>query len=67
MHWIGAEGSAEIKESSTVTVPLKHRSKSRWKLIKYYTFGKYDVVIMIEATNDEAVMSMMLEVGSAGM
>ena len=32
----------------------------------YYTFGKYDVVIIIEAPNDEAVMSMMLKVGSAG-
>ena len=32
----------------------------------YYTFGEYDVVIIIEAPNDEAVMSLMLKVGSAG-
>jgi uncharacterized protein with GYD domain len=32
----------------------------------YYTFGEYDVVIVMEAPNDEAVMSMMLKVGSAG-
>ncbi|MGA9152818.1 MAG: GYD domain-containing protein [Candidatus Nitrosopolaris sp.] len=32
----------------------------------YYTFGEYDVVIILEAPNDEAVMSIMLKVGSAG-
>lgn len=32
----------------------------------YYTFGEYDVVIIIEAPNDESVMSLMLKVGSAG-
>jgi uncharacterized protein with GYD domain len=32
----------------------------------YYTFGEYDVVIIIEAPNDEAVMSLILKVGSAG-
>ena len=26
----------------------------------YYTFGEYDVVIVMEAPNDEAVMSLML-------
>jgi uncharacterized protein with GYD domain len=32
----------------------------------YYTFGEYDVVIVMEAPSDEAVMSLMLKVGSAG-
>ena len=32
----------------------------------YYTFGDHDVVIVMEAPNDEAVMSPMLKVGSAG-
>jgi uncharacterized protein with GYD domain len=32
----------------------------------YYTFGEYDVVIIIEDPNDEAVMSLMFKVGSAG-
>jgi uncharacterized protein with GYD domain len=32
----------------------------------YYTFGEYDVVIVMEAPKDEAVMSLMLKVGSAG-
>jgi uncharacterized protein with GYD domain len=40
--------------------------KAGGKLIGgYYTFGEYDVVIIIEAPNDEAVMSLMLKVGSA--
>ena len=32
----------------------------------YYTFGEYDMVIIIEAPNDETVMSLLLKVGSAG-
>ena len=32
----------------------------------YYTFGEYDVIIIIEAPNDETVMSKMLKVGSVG-
>ena len=32
----------------------------------YYTFGEYDVIVVIEAPNDEGVMSFMLKVGSAG-
>ena len=49
----------------TGTVPLKHRSRKQ-VIGGYYTFGGYDVVIIIEAPNDEAVMSLMLKVGSAG-
>ena len=41
--------------------------KAGGKLIGcYYTFGEYDVVIIIEAPNDETVMSLMLKVGSYG-
>jgi len=41
--------------------------KAGGKLIgAYYTFGEYDVVIIIEAPNDEVVMSLMLKVGSFG-
>ncbi len=32
----------------------------------YYTMGEYDMVLVIEAPNDETVMSLMLKVGSAG-
>jgi uncharacterized protein with GYD domain len=41
--------------------------KAGGKLIGgYYTFGKYDFVLVMEAPNDEAVMSLVLKVGSAG-
>jgi uncharacterized protein with GYD domain len=41
--------------------------KAGGKLIGgYFTLGEYDVVIIIEAPNDEAVMSLMLKLGSAG-
>jgi uncharacterized protein with GYD domain len=41
--------------------------KAGGKLVEgHYTFGEYDVVIIIEAANGEAVMSLMLKVGSAG-
>ena len=32
----------------------------------YYTFGEHDVIIIMEAPNDETVMSLMLKVGSIG-
>ena len=32
----------------------------------YYTFGEYDVVIIVDVPNDEVAMSLMLKVGSAG-
>ncbi len=32
----------------------------------YFTMGEYDMVLVIEAPNDETVMSLMLKVGSLG-
>ena len=32
----------------------------------YYTFGKYDGVSIVEAPNDEALMSWLLSIGSQG-
>ena len=62
------QGISKIKES-----PARYNSfkssveKAGGKLIGgYYTFGKYDVVLTIEAPSDEVVMSLMLKVGSAG-
>ena len=62
------QGISKIKES-----PARYNSfkssveKAGGKLIGgYYTFGKYDVVLIIEAPSDEVVMSLMLKVGSAG-
>ena len=62
------QGISNIKESSDRYSSFKTSvEKAGGKLIGgYYTFGEYDVIIIIEAPNDEAVMSLMLKVGSAG-
>ena len=62
------QGISRIKESSDRYNSFKASvEKAGGKLIGgYYTFGEYDVLIIIEAPNDEAVMSLMLKVGSAG-
>ena len=62
------QGINKIKESPDRFSSFKAMlEKIGGKLIGgYYTFGEYDVVIIMEAPNDEAVMSLMLKVGSAG-
>src|SRR3954471_1105254 len=62
------QGISKIKESPERFSSFKASvEKAGGKLIGgYYTFGEYDVVIIIEAPNDEAVMSLMLKVGSYG-
>ena len=62
------QGISKIKESPDRFSSFKAMlEKIGGKLIGgYYTFGEYDVVIVMEAPNDEAVMSLMLKVGSAG-
>jgi len=62
------QGIIKIKDSSDRYNSFKASvEKVGGKLIGgYYTFGEYDVVIIIEAPNDETVMSVMLKVGSAG-
>ena len=62
------QGIGKINESPDRYSSFKALvEKTGGKLIGgYYTFGEYDVVIIIEAPNDEAVMSLMLKVGSAG-
>ena len=62
------QGISKIKESPDRYSSFKALvEKAGGKLIGgYYTFGEYDVVIIIEAPNDEAVLSLMLKVGSAG-
>ncbi len=61
-------GINRIKDSSDRFSSFKASlEKAGGKLIEgYYTFGEYDVVVVIEAPNDETVMSLMLKVGSAG-
>ena len=62
------QGISKIKESSDRYNSFKASlEKAGGKLIGgYYTFGEYDVIIIIEAPNDEVVMSLVLKVGSAG-
>ncbi|MBV9176244.1 MAG: GYD domain-containing protein [Nitrososphaeraceae archaeon] len=62
------QGISKIKESSDRYNSFKASvEKAGGKVIGgYYTFGEYDVIIIIEAPNDEVVMSLMLKVGSAG-
>ena len=61
-------GISKIKESSERYNSFKGLvERAGGKLIGgYYTFGEYDVVIIIDAPNDEIVMSLMLNVGSSG-
>ena len=61
------QGISKINESPDRFSSFKAMlEKVGGKLIGgYYTFGEYDVVIVMEAPNDEAVMSLMLKVGSA--
>ena len=62
------QGISKINESPDRFSSFKAMlEKVGGKLIGgYYTFGEYDVVIVMEAPNDEAVISLMLKVGSAG-
>lgn len=62
------QGINKIKESSDRYSSFKASvEKAGGKMVGgYYTFGEYDVVIIIEAPNDETVMSLVLRVGSAG-
>jgi uncharacterized protein with GYD domain len=62
------QGISKIKESSNRYSSFKTSvEKAGGKLIGgYYTLGEYDVVIIMEAPNDDAVMSLMLKVGSYG-
>lgn len=62
------QGISKIKESPDRYNTFKASvEKVGGKLVGgYYTFGKYDVVIIIEAPSDEVVMSLMLNVSSYG-
>jgi uncharacterized protein with GYD domain len=62
------QGIIKVKESYDRYSSFRASvEKAGGKLVGgYYTFGEYDVVIIIEAPNDEAVMSLMLKVGSYG-
>ncbi len=62
------QGISKIKETSDRYNSFKSSvEKAGGKLVGgYYTFGEYDLVLIIEVPNDEAVLSLMLKVGSYG-
>ena len=62
------QGISKVKESYDRYSSFKASvEKAGGKLIGgYLTFGEYDYVIIIEAPNDEAVMSLLVKVGSFG-
>ena len=62
------QGRNKIKESSDRYNSFKASLEKAGGKVSgcYYTFGEYDVVIIMEAPNDETVMSLMLKVGSVG-
>lgn len=62
------QGIGKIKDSAERYNSFKALvEKAGGKLIGgYYTFGEYDVVIIINAPSDDVVMSLMLKIGSYG-
>ena len=55
----------KIRHSDTIL--LKDLEKAGGKLVGgYYTLGKYDGVVILEAPNDEVVMKIMLSTASLG-
>jgi uncharacterized protein with GYD domain len=63
------QGIKNIKESPRRVNIFKSKLENAGgsRLIDtYYTFGKYDGVSIVEAPNDEALMSCLLSIGSQG-
>ena len=62
------QGISKIKESPDRYNSFKTSlEKAGGKMVGcYFPFGEYDIIIIIEAPNDETVMSLVLKVGSAG-
>jgi uncharacterized protein with GYD domain len=62
------QGIKNIKESPKRVNIFKSKLENAGGRVidTYYTFGKYDGVSIVEATNDEALMSCLLSIGSQG-
>jgi uncharacterized protein with GYD domain len=62
------QGIKNVKDSpKRVNIYKSMLENAGGKLIEtYYTFGQYDGVSLVEAPNDEALMSCMLSIGSLG-
>ena len=61
-------GNKKCKRISETSYAFKSKLENAGgKLIEtYYTFGKYDGVSIVEAPNDEALMSCLLSIESQG-
>ena len=62
------EGIRNVKDSPKRAAAARaalEKVGGKWHGL-YYTFGQYDMVLIAEAPNDEAIMSVTLAVGSAG-
>jgi uncharacterized protein with GYD domain len=62
------QGIKNVKESPKRVNIFKYKLENAGGKLKdkYYTFGKYDGVSIVEAPNDEALMSCLLSIGSQG-
>ncbi len=62
------QGVSNIKQSPKRVAAFRSTmEKTGGKLVGvYYTYGKYDGMLIVEAPNDETVMSALLSVGSKG-
>jgi uncharacterized protein with GYD domain len=62
------QGIKNVRESpKRVNIFKSKLENAGGKLIEtYYTFGKYDGISIVEAPNDEALMSCLLSIGSQG-
>jgi uncharacterized protein with GYD domain len=62
------QGIQNIKDSPTRAAAARDLAKSCGAEMKdlYLTMGGYDLVVMVEAPNDEAVAKFALKVGSLG-
>jgi len=63
-----AQGIRSVKDSTKRADAVRELAKKYGATLKeiYWTLGRYDVVTVIEAPNDEAATAFALSVGSAG-
>ena len=62
------QGVRGVKETAKRAKALREMAKSQGVMVKeiYWTLGAYDVVITLEAPNDETVVSLSMKVGALG-
>ena len=61
------EGARNIKEFPKQMEAANQRAQAAGlKVTRYFTMGQYDIVILVEAPNDEAVARTALAIGTQG-